>query len=230
MNAILGLAPGPTTWPEPLASDIELLKEFELSCHEIALRLLSSLSKLMPTMPAIPFEDLHRQQKLSSSALGMLKYSSSTALGKDEAGHMAHTDVGSLTLLFTSSPGLEIFNRSSSSWIPVAPRPGSIFVNVGDTLSFMSENTLKSCIHRVSPIKDSMGSTGIRFTLAFFLRSELAATFFDGKGRKWTGEDWQREKYRIFRAENEVQRKSALLTGITGFLGEYKNIQPSCST
>ena len=63
------------------------------------------------------------------------------------------------------------------------------------------------------------GLSETRYALAFFLRPELRAEFVDREGRKWTGEDWHRTKYRIFRADNREQEKSSLLTGKQGFLG-----------
>jgi isopenicillin N synthase-like dioxygenase len=95
-------------------------------------------------------------------------------------------------------------------------------VNVGDTLSFISRQLLKSCVHRVIPYIGPSGTSETRCALAYFQRPELSAHFFDGKGKEWTGEDWYKAKYKIFRADNGEQRKTSLLTGTSGFLGEWK--------
>lgn len=149
----------------------------------------------------------------------MLKYLPKSSLHEDQMGHMAHTDVGSLTLLFTATPGLQIFQRAKGRRVPADPQVGKIFVNVGDALSFISGMRLVSCIHRVVPDSGAMGFKEPRLAIAFFCRPELSATFTDGEGRKWTGEEWHRVKYRIFRVSNEEQGGSALLTGRAGFLG-----------
>jgi len=146
----------------------------------------------------------------------MLKYLPVDQLAQEQLGHMAHTDVGSLTLLFTSTPGLQVMR--GSEWVDVTPQKDCVVVNVGDALSFMSGMRLKSCLHRVIP-----SSACTRYSLAFFQRPELEAQFYDGFGNKWTGEDWHRTKYKIFRADNEEQKKGTLLTGRLGFLGEWEN-------
>lgn len=219
LNAILELDTKHPEWPPALASNLTLLKAFERSCQGVTHHILSALSSVMPTKMAFSFEDLHRERELSSTSLAMLQYLPKKALAKDQIGHMAHTDAGSLTLLFTSAPGLQIYHHDSSSWIPVEPRPGKILVHIGDALSFMSGKVLRSCLHRVVPSIEGSKPCEPRSSLAFFLRPELLATFIDGDGKEWTGADWHRAKYKIFRAKNNEQEKTSLLTGMTGFLG-----------
>lgn len=88
----------------------------------------------------------------------MLKYLPSSELGKSQAGHMAHIDVGSLTLLFITAPSLEVFNYEDNRWVPVSPEPRKIIVNIGDTLSFMTGMRLKSSLHRVTPNQDPISA------------------------------------------------------------------------
>jgi hypothetical protein len=221
LNAILGLGDvaQQSHWPPLLDEQMYQIEEFELACHKISNTLLSALSSALISTKSVTFESFHRLHEPSTTTLAMLKYPPISTLDEDQTGHMAHTDVGSLTLLFTTSPGLQVFRDSTSSWIPVIPRPGSLIVNVGDTLSFLSSGKLKSCLHRVrSPL-----SQCARFSLAFFLRPELTAHFLDQNNREWTGEEWHRTKYRIFRVDNNEQEKSSLLTGKLGFLGEWKD-------
>lgn len=137
---------------------------------------------------------------------------------------MAHTDVGSVTLLFTSSPGLQVFRPHSDSWQAVTPRPQTIFVNVGDTLRFLSSSRFNSCLHRVVPFTGAWETSRTRYALAYFQRPELSAQFIDDEGRKWTGEGWHKTKYKIFRAEFQEQKRTSLLTGRAGFLGDWKEI------
>ena len=222
-NALAGLGPQQHyDWPPPLSSQLPNLTKFELACHEISLLLLSTLSRALADRVQVPFENLHRKDHASTTSLACLKYLPGPALTQSQVGHMAHTDVGSLTLLFTSSPGLQVYQKSSSTWLPATPRPGCVVVNVGDTLRFMSDGILKSCLHRVVPSVGPDGTSETRYALAFFQRPELLARFVDGKGKRWTGEEWHTAKYRVFRAENIEQRQSALLTGTTGYLGGWK--------
>ena len=135
---------------------------------------------------------------------------------------MAHTDVGSLTLLFTSTPGLQVLHQADGTWRSVTPPPGSVVVNVGDTLSFLTGGACRSCVHRVVPaVDEATGTSALRWALAWFLRPELEARFVDRAGREWTGEEWHRTKYKIFRAGVEEQKRNGLLTGRRDFLGEW---------
>lgn len=66
----------------------------------------------------------------------------------------AHTDFGSLTLLWSQDvAGLQIktddASSSSDPWRYVPPVDGGIVCNVGDTLQFWSAGYLKSTVHRV---------------------------------------------------------------------------------
>ena len=81
-----------------------------------------------------------------------------------------HTDSGFLTLLITFTyPGLEIL-REDGQWLSVAPRPGSLVVNIGDLLSRLTNGRFKSTYHRVR-------DTGTeRYSVPFFFSPR-----FDGK-------------------------------------------------
>ncbi|GKZ87463.1 hypothetical protein CBS63078_3543 [Aspergillus niger] len=80
----------------------------------------------------------------------------------------AHSDYGSITLLFQrpGQPGLEILTPDGAGWapVPVIPRSSSssstslegseypfppILVNIGDLLSYWTDGLLKSTVHRV---------------------------------------------------------------------------------
>lgn len=100
----------------------------------------------------------------------------------------AHSDYGSITLLFQrpGQPGLEIIppssqipgERNTSSdalWtpVPVFP-PGTesdasppILVNIGDLLSYWTNNLFKSTVHRVVFPKGATGAAD-RYSIAYF--------------------------------------------------------------
>ncbi|KAL9126861.1 MAG: hypothetical protein Q9217_004157 [Psora testacea] len=204
LNVLLQLESVGHDWPESMKSRLPLLRNFELACYKIAQEIIRALPDGVLVQPEIPFQDLHRERQTSTTSLAMLMYLLSTELSEDRIGHMAQTDVGTLTLLFTSSPGLEVFYHNDA-WISVFPRSGRVLVNVGDALSFASGLQLKSCLHRVVPPSNPAGFSENRFSLAFFLRPELSARFVDGQGKEWTGVEWHRTKYEIFRANDEEQ-------------------------
>ncbi|KAI0816311.1 Clavaminate synthase-like protein [Xylaria sp. FL0064] len=216
-----GVVPGPL--PPAFESEIGSLADFQKRCHEICNVILSNLSISGRCDNDRPLQDSHQIGDPSTTSLAMLKYLPGEALSKDQIGHMSHTDVGSLTLVFTGSPGLEILDQETSSWIAVNPPTGTVAVNAGDALRFLSGGCFASCIHRVVPqVDQETGLSATRFSLAFFHRPALRATFQDERGQELTGEQWHKKKYRIFRATNEEQLQNSLLTGKVGFLGEFE--------
>lgn len=97
-----------------------------------------------------------------------------TDIAEDEIRCGAHTDYGSLTLLFQcpGQPGLEV-QTPDSSWMPVSVFPPGtdsdemppIVVNIGDMLSYWTNGYLKSTKHRV--VMPSAGS-GDRYSVVYF--------------------------------------------------------------
>ncbi|KAH7096025.1 hypothetical protein FB567DRAFT_47775 [Paraphoma chrysanthemicola] len=60
-----------------------------------------------------------------------------------------HTDLGTVTLLFRQPvAGLQILGEDNN-WTWVAPQPGTITVNLADTISHLTGGWLKSSVHRV---------------------------------------------------------------------------------
>ncbi|CAN9481912.1 unnamed protein product [Alternaria alternata] len=102
---------------------------------------------------AVPLLDNHRYGKLSTSALGLLKYPANAASTGDQLGQIAHTDVGSITVLYAQLGGLQVLD-SQGSWKFVQPKAGHAVVNIGDSLRFLTGKMLRSSLHRVVPHPD----------------------------------------------------------------------------
>jgi isopenicillin N synthase-like dioxygenase len=89
----------------------------------------------------------------------------------------AHGDINLITLLMgASADGLQVLRRDGK-WIPITALPEQIVVNVGDMLDRLTNNKLKSTIHRVvNPPREKMGAS--RFSIPFFMhpRSEMDLT------------------------------------------------------
>ncbi|KFX86560.1 hypothetical protein O988_09504, partial [Pseudogymnoascus sp. VKM F-3808] len=104
----------------------------------------------------------------------------------DDIGAGAHSDYGSITLLFTrpSQPGLEILTPDGETWasVPVFPENyhsktfPPIVVNIGDLLSYWTNGLLRSTVHRVvlrAPEEQGgkdEGGEGDRFSIAIFVQ------------------------------------------------------------
>lgn len=121
----------------------------------------------------------------SGTILRMLRYpaAESTAHGSEDVRAGAHSDYGSMTLLFRlkGQAGLEILKRDNT-WapVPVTP-PGTendpsppILINIGDLLSYWTNGLFRSTVHRVVFPKGSKSSVegesseGPRYSMAFF--------------------------------------------------------------
>ncbi|MDJ1498156.1 2-oxoglutarate and iron-dependent oxygenase domain-containing protein [Cytophagaceae bacterium DM2B3-1] len=89
----------------------------------------------------------------------------------------AHGDINLITLLMgASAEGLQVLRRDGA-WIPITALPEQLIVNVGDMLDRLTNNKLKSTIHRVvNPPKEKMKTS--RFSMPFFMhpRSEMDLT------------------------------------------------------
>lgn len=82
----------------------------------------------------------------------------------------AHTDMGSLTFLFTNSPGLQIQRAGSSEWLHVLPKTGHPIVNLGDAMKILSNSELQSVLHRVVSVPG--GRAEDRYSFAYLMRPE----------------------------------------------------------
>ena len=80
----------------------------------------------------------------------------------------AHGDINFITILMgASAKGLEILTRNNK-WIPVESEEDHLVINVGDMLERLTNNKLKSTIHRVvNPEKELLHTS--RFSIPFFL-------------------------------------------------------------
>lgn len=204
--------------PGPLNEQRNLLERLMHDLHEIGTSVLHALSLVLRMPVEQSLETSHRPHHSSTSALGVLRYPQLWA-GSPQLGQGAHTDVGSLTLLFCSEPGLQILDPDTEKWAYIQPKQGHAIINVGDSLRFLSNQRLRSCLHRVVPLVD--GKIADRLSCAYFLRPELDAVFMDDTGKTWRSVDWHDGKYKKYRAPMEEQQQDSVLTGKAGFLGSW---------
>ncbi|KAI0751878.1 Clavaminate synthase-like protein [Daedaleopsis nitida] len=81
----------------------------------------------------------------------------------------AHTDYGSLSLLFNRLGGLQVLPPDTDQWYYVQPIPGLAICNIGDALNIFSGGILRSNIHRVIPPPKEQAQYE-RWSLVFFTR------------------------------------------------------------
>ncbi|MCJ1403726.1 hypothetical protein MMC11_006949 [Xylographa trunciseda] len=178
---------------QPLPPDLQAheaqLSRFSKLCRELAMKLLELFAIGLKIDPAEGganwFSSRHEKSKGPSGTILRILYypSSTTTPSRSPIRAGAHSDYGSLTLLFRlpGQPGLEILDPSQN-WVsvPVLP-PGTeddpfppILVNIGDLLSYWTGGLLKSTVHRVVGPSTGVGGEGNRgmmedrYSIAYF--------------------------------------------------------------
>lgn len=195
------------------------MRDFAAGANIITKTMLSCLSNTLGLTGKDRFETYHRNWHKSNSTLAMFRYIPGQEGEKDHTcGHQQHTDIGSLTLLFSQEWGLQVQppNKPNAPFEFVEPRPGHAIINVGDSLRFASGHKLYSCIHQVVPFDP----TKERYSFAYFLRPEVDASFKDSEGRYITAGQWHDEKYDVFAATHEEQASIAPKTMLLGGMPE----------
>jgi isopenicillin N synthase-like dioxygenase len=155
-------------WPAEVPGFRDSLGGLYAALDAVGARILTAVARRLGLEPQW-FDDTVR---LGNSVLRLLHYppvDSTKATGHVRAG--AHEDINVITLLLgAEEAGLEILDRNGQ-WLPVAPPPGALVVNVGDMLQRLTNGVLPSTTHRVvNPAPERMGVS--RYSTPFFLHFE----------------------------------------------------------
>lgn len=161
-------------------SNLSLLQAFTTEITAATNTILSCLSTALGMPVGKGLEAHHRPLAPSPDMLRLLRYAPQPA---DERGapQVAHTDLGSLTILFAGSPGLQRWSPHTRNgadqsdedevqWEFIMPREGCAVVNVGDGLVALTGGLLSSCLHRVVPPPGK--GMGERYSFAWMSRAE----------------------------------------------------------
>lgn len=193
------------------SSDLKTLENAISGNNIISKAILAALSTASGLSGKDRFENLHRNHRPSTSTIAMMHYIPSDPAKDQNVGHQKHTDISSLTVLFTEQWGLQIRPPGTKEFGFVEPKKGMAIINVGDSLRFASGHTFQSCIHRVVPYDYSEH----RYSVAYFLRAEDETMFQDSEGRYVTSRQWHDEKFMAFIASplDQAKAPSSLLLG-----------------
>lgn len=200
--------------------DIKVFEDFIAGSSIITKTMLSALSTALGLKGGDRFENMHRNGHKSNCTLAMFHYTPGDVKTSKEVGHQKHTDIGSLTLLFSEQWGLQVQRpgeKNKDKWEFIEPRQGHAVINVGDSLRFASGHQLYSCIHQVVPINTSED----RYSIAYFLRPEDEVRYKDSRGRWITAREWHDGKYEVFQKEHKDQMgtESILMGGMETSVG-----------
>ncbi len=106
--------------------------------------------------------------KNGNSILRPIHYPPITSEPKNAVRAAAHGDINLITLLMGAhGKGLQVQNHEGA-WVDAIAKPDQLMINVGDMLSRLSNNQLKSTIHQVvNPPKELWGTS--RYSIPFFM-------------------------------------------------------------
>jgi isopenicillin N synthase-like dioxygenase len=118
--------------------------------------------------------------KNGNSILRPIHYPPITSEPKTAVRAAAHGDINLITLLMGShGKGLQVKNNNDE-WIDAIAKPEELMINVGDMLSRLTNNKLKSTIHQVvNPPRELWGTS--RYSVPFFMHpiSEMSLNCLD---------------------------------------------------
>lgn len=147
---------------------------FSKHIHNSVVHKLLILIAIILELPEDHFLKTHRYTANSDCHLRYMKYNRRPASTNDALSGVwvkGHTDFGSLTLLFRQPVAALQVYTPANEWKYVKPHPGSITVNIADSLSFLTNGFLKSSIHRVvAPPPDQAHID--RLGVLYFVRPE----------------------------------------------------------
>ncbi len=106
--------------------------------------------------------------KNGNSILRPIHYPPITSEPKNAVRAAAHGDINLITLLMGAhGKGLQVKNHKDE-WVDAIAKPEELMINVGDMLSRLTNNKLKSTIHQVvNPPKELWGTS--RYSVPFFM-------------------------------------------------------------
>lgn len=151
---------GPEYWPNPQFE--AFMRIFYGRIVKIASDVMSAF-ELALDLPAGFFDEKHTGL---TQTLRLLHYPPVEVVSEGQLGAGAHTDYGTLTVLFQDSAGGLQVQNLEGEWIDAPPIPGSVVINTGDLMARWSNDVFKSTPHRVVPRATAMKNG--RQSIAFF--------------------------------------------------------------
>ena len=204
-------------WPDRLDKEGATFKMMMMTffgrCMEVHAVLMRGIALGMGLGPGY-FDDFVRR---GDNTLRLLHYPAVPAGGFEGGKRVragAHSDFGSLTLLFQDQRGGLQVERpgGKGGWLDVKPIEGTIVVNAGDLLARWSNGLIKSTLHRViqPPIKGREAEEGHppRYSVAYFCNPDFDK-WIEALPGTWEGEKGGKKYEGINSGDYLVQRLSA---------------------
>lgn len=218
--------------PSVIKDQWPTIERFGRHIHERVVSKLLVLIAIILELPEDYFLEQHRYDQKSDCHLRYMKYHSRPEKVNrqlDGVWVKGHTDFGSLTLLFRQPVAALQVRTPSKEWKYVKPHPGSITVNIADSLSFLTNGFLKSSIHRVvAPPPDQAHLD--RLGVLYFVRPEDALELRPvdspvmkrlgytkaGEGEGMTAGEWvkARVKTNVAQGSQTMQAEQEIMKGV----------------
>jgi isopenicillin N synthase-like dioxygenase len=139
--------------PDLVKAHLDDIEVFHRALHN---NVVLPLLRLFAIVLQLPDEEYlvkqHTYEKKSEDHFRYMIYHPRSDSEWEEADYgkkSGHTDLGTVTLLFRQPvAGLQILGEDGN-WTWVSPQPGTITVNLADTISHLTGGWLKSSVHRV---------------------------------------------------------------------------------
>ena len=158
-------------WPSGQDAFRETITEFFEVCTAAAQRIFRAFAIALD-MPAGYIVDRHQTDNYTLRLLHYPPLQTVPKPGQIRAG--AHSDYGTLTLLFQDDVGGLEVQTATGDWISAPSIPGAILINTGDLTERWSNNVFRSTKHRVAlPQPEKAGRD--RYSIAFFCQPDSEA-------------------------------------------------------
>ena len=168
------------------------MQDFFLQCKEIH-RLLMGAIALGLDLDEHHFDDFC---EIGDNTLRLLHYPAvEKAVFERNRGQVragAHSDYGSITLLFQDNRGGLQVETEDGTWRNVTPIEGTVVVNAGDLLARWTNDRIKSTKHRVvePPVPAENGTTHpARYSIAYFCNPDFHKEIDSVPGTFTTAQD-----------------------------------------
>ncbi len=159
----------PNCWPQGVDGFRESMEQFFDAFAALASKTLGLLHHTL----GLPQEVAQSHTSMRSTSTVRLNYypvgdpvpeterEGLNPLGETALGY--HTDPGVLTLLLQDDTGGLQAESVKHGWIDIEPRPGTIVVNLADTMQVWTNDRYKAAVHRVVPMTERS-----RYSIPFF--------------------------------------------------------------
>ncbi len=158
-------------WPAEQDEFKAVVSDFFETCAAAANRVFQAFAIALDMPPNF----IVNKHQSKGYTLRLLHYPPLTQIpkpGQTRAG--AHSDYGTLTLLFQDDVGGLEVQLASGEWIAAPSIPGAVLINTGDLTQRWSNDVFRSTKHRVAlPTGDKVGRD--RYSIAFFCQPDPEA-------------------------------------------------------